>query len=116
MPDPTKVLDALQNLVVQGRAVESVLPLATPSESIENVRVAIAAAEKAVRTRESGRLDHLRRVEARGPGPKTVAVGPYQVELVRHELLDPPGRMRIWRESHLVAEIELEPEGEMLPR
>ena len=102
------MLDALQNLVVQGRAAQGSLSLSGRDEAFQKLRVALDAAENVIATPRGARLDHLKRVEARGPGPRLVKLGPYDVELVHHELLDPPERIRIWRNGHILAEVELQ--------
>ena len=107
MPDPTKVLDALQSLVVSSRAAETALRYTGRPDTFDSLRIAVEAAENVIATPHGARVDHLRRVEARGPGPNVTRLGPLQVELVHHELLEPPDRLRVWRDFHLLAEVEL---------
>ena len=107
MSDPSKTLDALQSLVVQPRAADHPLSAIEARAGMNHLRVALEAAENVVATPHGARIDHLRRVEARGPGPKLVPLGPYHVELVRYDLLDPPERIRVWRQGHIVAEVEI---------
>ncbi len=107
--DPTKVLDALQDLIVHSRAIEGALPLTAPSVKDEDLRVALAAAERVIGTQPGARVDHLRRIETRGPGPQAVPLGRYHMELIHPELADPSERLRVWQGGHLMAEIELSP-------
>jgi hypothetical protein len=80
--DPTKVLDALQSLVARSKVSEGALPLTAACRKAEHFRSALDIADSESASGRGARVDHLRRVEARGPGPKTTALGPYEVELV----------------------------------